>query len=146
MTFAAFDQVLVDHLDGLIVGGFSRPCGYVDVPTGAGWQGEPGSSPFADYLTVWPTDSDREPLLLIDPHRYLEAPWVIKAVSIDPTAAKTLGDAARAALITPDLTPPAGLAINWTRISGLRGPYPDHDTVPELHVVAMTFTARVQST
>lgn len=145
MSLDLLDAALVDLLDDTVVGGHPRPCGYVDVPTGAGWQGEPGSSAFAPYLTVWPTDSDRRALLLTDPHRYLDVNWVVKAVDIDPTAAKTLAAAARTALIDSPIDPPSGLAINWTRISGPRGPYPDQNTVPPLHVVALTVVARIQT-
>lgn len=144
MNLQPVDQALVDTLHGLEVGGFGRPCGYVDVPAGAGWSGPAGASPFKPYLTVWPTDAPRDALLLADPHRYVEAQWVVKAVDIDPWSAKQLADEATAALTVADLAA-AGVAINWVRVSGPRGPYPDHDTVPPLHVVAITVTARIQS-
>lgn len=145
MNLAQLDQTLVGMLDGRVAAGHPRACGYAAVPAGTGWQGDPSDS-HTPYLAVWPTESSRDALLLSDPHSHLEVPWVIKAVSVDPDQAKRIADDTRAYLATTTVVAPSGLAVNWQRVTGPRGPYPDHDTIPPLFVVAFTVTARLQST
>jgi hypothetical protein len=145
VDFDLLDQAIVDHLDGHTIDGHPRPAGLTDVPDGAGWQGEPGSSAFTPYLWVDPTDIDRDAVYLDRPHAVYDGEWVVKGVSTVPGQAKKLAGGAVARLNDETLTAPAGMAITRVRHITTRGPYPDRDTVPELYVAAATVAIRVQA-
>lgn len=143
MNFDEFDQAVADALTGIIIGGHARLVGLAEVPTGGGWAGDAGSSPFTPYLIVWPTDTDRDAQMLADPHAIYDGEWVIKGVSTLATQAKQFAGAAVDALIAAPPVAPDGINIVRLRHVGTSGPYPDHDVVPELHVAAATVAIRL---
>lgn len=139
MNLADLDAAIVAHVHNITVDGFPRPAELADVPAGAGWQGEPGSSAFAPYLRVDPTDANRRDLRLANPHSLHLCEWVVKGVSVTAREAKAITDAARTALTESSLSGvPSGLVITMTRHVGTSGPYRDDDTIPELFVSACT--------
>lgn len=139
MNLADLDAAIVAHLDGLAANSTTVPAALADVPDSGGWQGEPGSSTWVDYIRVDPNPANRESLRLADAHSLHVCEWVVKGVSLVPGRAKAITDAARTALLdTPLAGVPSGLAITMKRHVSTTGPYPDFDTVPELQVSAAT--------
>ncbi len=146
MDLSGLDLAIVDHLDQIVVGGYPRPAELAKVPKSGGWEDwDAPAGPFTPYLTVWPASAERVPLLLARPNAFVDAEWTIKGASLVPAEAKRLVDAARDRLLHVPVTPPAGLAIVMVRHVSTSGPYPDHDTVPELYVATTTVAMQIQT-
>lgn len=68
-------------------------------PTGAGWQGSPGTSAFVGYAVLYPFTGRDEPASLALPHGSFDFPFQVTCVGATQQQAEGVMDAVRAALV-----------------------------------------------
>lgn len=123
---------LADNPDGILVGRGAKP-------TGAGWQGKPGQSPFKGYIVVHPIEGGGADGPVADPQA--DTRWVWQATCVGATAeqAERVADTAHERLVTATT---ADLAIPGRALAGpvtreTRGaPIPDR-SLGDDHVLFM---------
>lgn len=117
------------------------PAGRGEAPAGAGWQGEPGRSPFVPYAVLFPsaaaTDGD-----LARPHAYLDYEVQITVVGVTAEQTERLLDRVRAALVGRQLPVPGRSSYRVQLAEGGRPVTRDDQVTPAEYYASAMFSLR----